>query len=72
MDPILDEHIVMKGPELKTLVRARSELVQTFVDFISNSRNAYEESDHAIDCQPIHSRGYVRLVDDLGASRKTR
>ena len=49
MEPVLDEHIVMKGPGLKTLARGRSALVRTYVDFMSNSTvTAYEESNHAI------------------------
>ena len=50
MEAALDEHIIMKGPGLKTLARGRSALVQSYVDFMSNSTvTAYQESNHAID-----------------------
>ena len=46
----LDEHIVMKGPGLKTIGRGRAALVQSYVDFMGRSTiTAYEESNHSID-----------------------
>jgi hypothetical protein len=47
---LLDEHIVMKGPGLKELVRGRQAFIQSYVQFMAQSNViAYAESNHAID-----------------------
>jgi len=47
---LLDEHIVMKGPGLKELVRGRQAAIQSYVQFMAQSNVVeYAESNHAID-----------------------
>ena len=50
LNQYLDDHIVMKGPGLKTIARGRAALVQSYVDFMGKSSVlSYEESNHSID-----------------------
>jgi hypothetical protein len=45
-----DENVVMKGPSFKELLRGREALVQSYVDFMTNSELIeYSESNHSID-----------------------
>jgi hypothetical protein len=47
---LLDEHIVMKGPGLKELVRGRQAAIQSYAQFMAQSNVIeYAESNHAID-----------------------
>ncbi len=47
---LLDEHIVMKGPGLKELVRGRQAFIQSYVQFMAQSNvTEYAESNHTVD-----------------------
>jgi hypothetical protein len=47
---LLDEHIVMKGPGLKELVRGRQATIESYVQFMAQSNVIeYAESNHAAD-----------------------
>ena len=47
---LLDENIVMKGPGLKELTRGREAAVQSYIDFMAQSKVvAYSETNHAVD-----------------------
>jgi ketosteroid isomerase-like protein len=46
----LDEHVVMNGSGLKELLRGRDALIQSYVDFMTNSEVVeYSESNHSVD-----------------------
>jgi hypothetical protein len=50
MTDLLDENIVMKGPELKEYGRGRQAFVQSYVQFMAQSKVIeYAESNHAVD-----------------------
>jgi hypothetical protein len=50
MEALLDENIVMKGPGLKEFARGRKAFVQSYADFMAQSKVIeYAESNHAID-----------------------
>jgi hypothetical protein len=47
---LLDENIVMKGPDLKEYARGRQAFVQSYVQFMAQSNVIeYAESNHAVD-----------------------
>ena len=46
-----DEHIVMKGPGMKELLRGRQAFIESYVQFMQRSTvTEYTESGHSIDC----------------------
>jgi hypothetical protein len=50
MKPLLDENVVMRGPKLKQLLRGRDAFVESYVDFMRQSRLLeYSESGHEVD-----------------------
>jgi|SRR5271165_3277382 len=50
MEALLAENIVMRGPGLKELGRGRQAFVQSYVQFMAQSKVIeYSESNHAID-----------------------
>jgi len=49
MEPLLDENIVMKGPGLKEFARGRQSFVQSYAQFMEQSKVLeYAESDHSV------------------------
>jgi hypothetical protein len=50
LSQVLDEHVVMNGTGLKELLRGRDALIQSYVDFMTNSEIVeYSESNHSVD-----------------------
>lgn len=50
LNEFFDENIVMKGPGLKELVRGRQAIIQSYVQFMGQSRVVeHIESNHAVD-----------------------
>ena len=50
LEALLDENIVMKGPGLKEYARGRQAFVQSYVQFMAQSKIIeYGESNHVID-----------------------
>ena len=51
MSGYCDEHVVMKGPGMKDLIRGRRAFIESYVQFMQRSKvTDYAESGHSVEC----------------------